>query len=437
MNWKRIKRRFKYNRKRKYLLLFIIMLITAIGVGYAAITTNLSISGTSKFSNASWDVHFNNIQVKNGSITPTTAPTISNNTTVSFAATLEDPGDFYEFTIDVVNSGSMNAMIDSVRILPVLTTEEKNYFDYIATYSDGVELDEKHKLDAGDTETLRISFKYKELQDTSLYPTTDQNYNISVQVNYVQADSNAIPVPHPVSFADDSWETIIAVIKSGNTSAYHVGDTKTVELGNSLGTHTIRIANTSTPTECSTEGFSQTACGFVLEFADIITTNNMNSTATNVGGWPASAMRTFLNTETTGIYNSLPSEIKSGIIDTTVVSGHGSTSGEANFTSTDKLFLLSAHEVWVDDDENTSSGIDYYDTAYNNTRQLDYYANLGVTTSNYSGAIKQSNGSNSYWWLRSTRSNSTNYFYHVYDNGRWNYYSANTTHGVSPAFRIA
>ena len=163
----------------------------------------------------------------------------------------------------------------------------------------------------------------------------------------------------------------------------------------------------------------------------------MNSTATNVGGWPASAMRTFLNTETTGIYNSLPSEIKSGIIDTTVVSGHGSTSGEANFTSTDKLFLLSAHEVWVDDDENTSSGIDYYDTAYNNTRQLDYYANLGVTTSNYSGAIKQSNGSNSYWWLRSTRSNSTNYFYHVYDNGRWNYYSANTTHGVSPAFRIA
>ena len=437
MNWKRIKRRFKYNRKRKYLLLFIIMLITAIGVGYAAITTNLSISGTSKFSNASWDVHFNNIQVKNGSITPTTAPTISNNTTVSFAATLEDPGDFYEFTIDVVNSGSMNAMIDSVRILPVLTTDEKNYFDYIATYSDGVELDEKHKLDAGDTETLRISFKYKELQDTSLYPTTDQNYNISVQVNYVQADSNAIPVPHPVDFATDSWDTIVAAIKSGNTSAYHVGDTKTVELGNSLGTHTIRIANTSTPTECSTEGFSQTACGFVLEFADIITTNNMNSTATNVGGWPASAMRSFLNTETTGIYNSLPSEIKSGIIDTTVVSGHGSTSGEANFTSTDKLFLLSAHEVWVDDDGNTSSGIDYTDTAYNNTRQLDYYANLGVTTSNYSGAKKQRNGANSNWWLRSAFSKNAYNFHYVHSSGDWLNTSANFAFGVSPAFRIA
>ncbi|MBR2828720.1 MAG: hypothetical protein IKE70_05765, partial [Bacilli bacterium] len=75
------------------------------------------------------------------------------------------------------------------------------------------------------------------------------------------------PAPTPVSFADDSWDTIIANIQTGNTSAYTVGSTKTVDLG-SLGTHTLRVANNSTPAECSTAGFSQTACGFVLEFAD-------------------------------------------------------------------------------------------------------------------------------------------------------------------------
>ena len=92
--------------------------------------------------------------------------------------------------------------------------------------------------------------------------------------------------------------------------------------------------------------------------------------------------------------------------------------------------------MWVDDDGNTSSGIDYTDTAYNNTRQLDYYANLEVTTSNYSGAIKQRNGLNSSWWLRSAYSNGTYYFISVTNNGRWDYGSAYDTRGVSPAFHL-
>ena len=161
----------------------------------------------------------------------------------------------------------------------------------------------------------------------------------------------------------------------------------------------------------------------------------MNSTSTNVGGWPASSMRTYVNTD---IYNALPTELKNGIIDTPVVSGHGSTAGETNFTSTDKLYLLSTHEVWEDDDGNTSSGIDCYDTAYNNTRQLDYYEGLNVTTSSYSGAIKQRNGSNSWWWLRLAGSRYTaGTFIAVSYAGNWNNSSANYIGGVSPAFRIA
>ena len=200
-----------------------------------------------------------------------------------------------------------------------------------------------------------------------------------------------------------------------------------------LGTHTLRIANKSTPEECSTEGFSQTACGFVLEFADIITEHEMNPNPfTNVGGWPASSMRTYVNTD---ILNALPTELKNGIIDTTVVSGHGSTPGETNFTSTDKLYLLSTHEVWEDDDGYTSEGIDYYDTAYNNTRQLDYYEDLYLMTLSYSGAIKQKNGSNFWWFLRSVSSDSTSGFYGVYAYGGWSDNIAGDC-GVSPAFRI-
>ena len=235
-------------------------------------------------------------------------------------------------------------------------------------------------------------------------------------------------IPAPNSFATDSWKTIIKAVRNNNISKYNVGDTKTVDLG-TYGTHTLRIANTSTPSECSRTGFSQTACGFVLEFADIIRTRTMNDTNTNVGGWPATSMRTFVNND---IYNALPSEIKNAIIDTTVVSGHGSTSGETNFTSTDKLYLLSTAEVWAQGSSNIISD----DAARDVTRQLDYYKNLGTSTSNYSGAIKKNGTSATDWWLRAASSNSTNSFFSVYGNGDWYTNYAANTYGVAPAFRL-
>jgi hypothetical protein len=188
-----------------------------------------------------------------------------------------------------------------------------------------------------------------------------------------------------------------------------------------------------------------------LEFADIITTHNMNPSGEyqgttyqygwNVGGWPASSMRFYLNNtnDSTSIINSLPEVLRNAIIDTTVVSGHGSTVGETNFTSTDKLYLLSTHEVWEDGDGIANGGINYFDTAYDSTRQLDYYAGLNVTTfSNYSVTIKQLNGSNASWWLRSAffNDNTASAFYSPYDDGICITTSACFARGVSPAFRL-
>jgi len=252
-----------------------------------------------------------------------------------------------------------------------------------------------------------------------------QNYNKNKSFNGKLGIEEYVPT----QFEKDSWTAIVANVKANKISQYNVGDTKTIDMG-TYGTHTLRIANTSTPSECSTTGFSQTACGFVLEFADIIAEHKMNDTDTNVGGWPSTSMRTFVNND---IYNAIPSEIKNAIIDTTVVSGHGSTSGEENFTSTDKLYLLAPGEVWSD--WKTSRGASY-DTAKDLTRTLDYYTSIGVTTSNYSGAIKKNGTSASGWWLRAAYSKTTTYFFSVYDNGDWRASYADSTCGVAPAFRL-
>ena len=231
------------------------------------------------------------------------------------------------------------------------------------------------------------------------------------------------------TFANDSWNTIAAAVKNGQLDAYPLGSEKEVEIGGT--NYTVRVANNTTPNECSGTDFSQTACGFVVEFVDVLENRQMNSTSTSVGGWRDSAMRTYANGD---FYNSLPEELRKVIKETKAVSGHGRTSGETNFISLDKIYLLSAHEVWED---GTSNQVLKYDTAWDKTRQLDYYAENGVTTSNYLGAIKKDINENaSYWWLRATYSRSINYFHIFRTNGGWANSGATNSYGFAPAFRI-
>ena len=254
----------------------------------------------------------------------------------------------------------------------------------------------------------------------------NEEYVCELTFNAVERDTIGQGASEPISFSEDSWQTIQKAVKSGNTDKYNVGDAKEVDLG-TFGTHTVRIANKS---ECTTET-SETACGFVVEFADIITKQQFKSTETNVGGWRDSKLRTYINDT---IYKSLPSDLQNVIVSTKVISGHGKNSGETNFETQDKLYFLSAHEVWED---GTSNQVSASDTSYNNTRQLDYYKNQGVTTDNYAGAIKQYNGSNSDWWLRSaSASGIAGTILGVSDSGDWHRIPAANPISVSPAFRI-
>ena len=305
------------------------------------------------------------------------------------------------------------------------------------TYTSGKLLILTGEIGANDKHTYNIEFCFPEL---SANQNSQQGKVFNAYLSVEAYSSSA--------FSRDSWETIAANIKNGTIGEYNVGDTKEVTL-EGYGTHILRIANTSTPAECSTTGFSQSACGFVLEFTDAIAKYNMNTTNTNKGGWPASAMYKFINgtddttysanttdSETTStvksIYMSLPEDLRNVIIDTITISGHGSTTGETNFTSTDKLYLLSTAEIWAQGTSNTIN----YDSARDVTRQLDYYSNQKVTADSYLAAIKEYNGSATIWLLRSALSNTDYRFYHVYATGYWNNNWNYTAVGVSAAFRI-
>ena len=413
------------NRQRIAVTLLLVLLCV-ISIGYAILQSNLNITGTSEISNAKWDIHWNNVQVTTGSVSGTnvtTPATIdSSKTTVNYNIRFNKPGDFYEFTVDAVNAGTIDGMVASItsKLNGTTITTLPEYLNYSVRYVDGINIKENQLLAAGTSETYKVRIEYKQNISANDLPTTDQSLSLDFSVRYRQATKDAIEIEHPSQFELDSWETIVENVQSNNTSMYNVGDTKEVDLG-SLGIHTLRIANKSTPTTCSNSDYSQTACGFVVEFTTSILSRAMNSTSTNTGGWQSSGVRTYVNST---VYNALPAELQGAIEDTTVVSGHGSDES-TNFTTTDKLYLLSLKEI----------GINYSrDSARRNTRVMDYYS----ANSNNASRVKYDTNENAvYWWLRTPSSNSSNYFYTATNTGSYSDVSPTTNRGVAPAFRIS
>ena len=392
----------------------IVVVILLLAVGFAAISTTLIINGTAKVSENNEDF------------------------SVIFTAASIDGNDVYSTAVDetkktITFTTSDLKTLNQTSVLNYEVTNNSSNYDAEVQVNCKVKDNTtakytsiKNELEGNVTKVFAKESVNGTLTVTLNKTATEEvreEYTCKLEFNAVERDTIGKEIP---AFQKDSWSTIAANVKAGNTSKYNVGDTKEVDLG-SLGTYTVRLSNKSA---CTTET-SETACGFVVEFADIITQHSINSTNTNVGGWRDSELRTYVNGT---IYNALPSELQNVISSTKVISGHGKTSGETNFETQDKLYLLSGHEVYED---GTSRSISAKDTSYSNTKQLDYYKNKGITTSSYAGAIKQYNGRNSYWWLRSAYSDTPRNFLRIYSDGDWDIDSATFSAGVSPAFRIA
>ncbi len=390
----------------------IIIAIILMSIGFAAISTTLIINGNAKVSenNEDFSVIFTAASIDGNDVYATAVDDTKKIITFE-TSELKKLNQTSILTYEVTNNSSNYDANVTVTCVPKTRTTAK----YTSI---------KNKLDNDAT-----IVKSKETLNGTLTVTLDQvstenvieEYTCKLEFNAVERDTlGKENIPDPVSFTSDSWKTIQKAVQTGNTNNYNVGDTKEVDL-ESFGTHTVRISNMSA---CESET-SETACGFVVEFADVITKQQFNSTNTNIGGWKDSKLRTYVN-ET--IYNALPTDLQNIVSSTKVISSHGSTSGETNFETQDKLYLLISQEIWGSNDYDTSVGV---------SRQLDYYKNLGVTMENNSKATKQYLESNVHWWLRSSYIKNADYFLIVGSDGLWHGDNASSQDGVSPAFRIA
>lgn len=173
--------------KKNLVIAFVLLLMIGISLGYAAISSNVNINGTTDINSNKWEIYFDNVVETTGSVTATSAAAVqTDKTVVEFDIDLGEPGDFYEFTVDVVNNGTLDAMVSEV-VKSGLSTEQAVYLSYDVTYEDGTAISKCDEIAAGATKTLKVRVEYRTDITAEQLPTTAQSLTLTFEADYVQA----------------------------------------------------------------------------------------------------------------------------------------------------------------------------------------------------------------------------------------------------------
>ena len=432
-------------RRNIYVFFFVLISIFVLGIGYAAISNvNLIVNGAGSVvaTQSNFNVKFLDIEGYRPSISPGSPNTVSviDDTYATFnISTPNKKNDTVEVTLKVKNeSNGVGA-----RISLNLFNSDTEYFLVTENIADNI-------LQAGDVTNVVVTVKMLKTPIQS-----DVSASITARLvaepieNTSATGGDELEVSSP-SFADDDWDIIAARVRNGSDDIYKVGDTKTVTIGGN--NYTVRIANKSTNANCGDENtsYSQTACGFVVEFVDGVTRLRMHDNYSIEGGYPATDVYDYLKNT---LFDQLPSALQNAIKPTRVISGYGCLSGYndryrtcgtpdnngQNYSTTDKLYLLSPYEVYGED----LNGNNYRDTVVNKTTQLDYYFQKGVVNSSYNQesrianldqTVKNYNGSASAYLLRTPIADY--YFYYIGTDGSMASIQTDSYRTIAPAFRI-
>ncbi len=201
-------RKVLQDRKSLYFILCIILIsVLSLTIVYAALSVTLNITGSTEVTASNWNIHLANPEVKSGSVN-SSVPTISGNN-LSFSVNLVTPGDYYEFTVDVVNDGSIDAMIDSVVKTPELTTEQAKYIKYEVTYENGESISTNQTIKSGARTPIKVRVEYRTDISSSDLPSSTTVLNLKLSLIYVQSDgsgsnilNNGIPNPIVIMSGD-------------------------------------------------------------------------------------------------------------------------------------------------------------------------------------------------------------------------------------------
>lgn len=171
-------------RKGKGLIIGLLFVtIFVMSIGFATMAANLTIEGNATISDT-WNVQITGITKKESStnVTETEAPGFTS-TTANFNVQLKEPGDYAIYTIEVANTGSLDAVLESIT-----ETEGENGSDaikYTVTPASGSE-EQSDLVKKTGTHSFDVKVEYLETATGENAPAEGASKSYTVVLNYKQ-----------------------------------------------------------------------------------------------------------------------------------------------------------------------------------------------------------------------------------------------------------
>lgn len=164
-------------------------LIICMGIGYSYIQSQIMLGGTAIANRQAWKIEENNMVLDTTGIATNDSIKFKNSNKkveAHFTASLNSINDYYGFSFDIQNNGTIDAIIESFSINGLSEAEAIN-LDYLVTYSNGETINVNDVLKANEKITIKVYVKHK-ISST----VTSGNYNLSLKINFTkQTDTNA------------------------------------------------------------------------------------------------------------------------------------------------------------------------------------------------------------------------------------------------------
>lgn len=122
-----------------------------------------------------WNINFNNLKVTEGS----NKGNISlENNNIKLDVLLKKEGEFYEFTLDIENSGTLDAKLEEINLKH---NNPKNILKYNITYLDGTPIKKDDILESNSTKTIKLRITYPKLKN-KIYDALE--LKLSLEIKY-------------------------------------------------------------------------------------------------------------------------------------------------------------------------------------------------------------------------------------------------------------
>ena len=170
--------------------------------------------------------------------------------------------------------------------------------------------------------------------------------------------------------------------------------------------------------------------GLTFEATSSVSYSAINSSSTNLGGWEKSELRAKMNSGE--IWNLMPSEFQSKLLPVRKLTDNqgGGADPKTPTATVDKLFLISATEVWGASWAESWNPSNHRGTVVNpEGTQYEYYRDKGASIQNYAAAAFKSER-----WTRSISPYSEGYFEYVNAPGNENGFWASSREWTYPVF---